>query len=166
MRNEAWKNCNFTTVFQGYPRNINMHYEDVMKLVRAFRNPSFFRTLTCNLKWKKYLTTYSMIFNQISAQNRLPEFSSMTYAYSKYVAVIFRHSCLPVFASWRVVLNVFDSKQLLLISCILWCFYSKCFSIIKFFTTCILLNFQRDDCHNVTFSSVRQRRILNEKSNI
>ena len=47
-----------------------------------------------------------------------------------YVAVAFRHSCLTVFAWRRVVLRFFDPKQLLRISCILWCYYSKWYSII------------------------------------
>ena len=46
------------------------------------------------------------------------------------VAVIFRHSCLSVFAWRRVVLHIFDPKQLLRVSCILWCYYPKCYSII------------------------------------
>ena len=39
-----------------------------------------------------------------------------------YVAVIFWHSYLPVFV-------FFDLKQLLRVSCILWCYYPKCYSI-------------------------------------
>ena len=50
-----------------------------------------------------------------------------------YVAVTFRHSCLPVFAWRRVVLRFIDPKQLLRISCILWCYYPKCYSIILVF---------------------------------
>ena len=46
-----------------------------------------------------------------------------------YVAFIFRLSCLPVFAWRRVVLHIFAPKQLLRVSCILFC-YSKCYSII------------------------------------
>ena len=48
----------------------------------------------------------------------------------KYVVVIFRYSCLPVFAWRRVVLRIYDPKQLLRVSCILWCYYSKYYSII------------------------------------
>ena len=39
------------------------------------------------------------------------------------------YSCLTVFAWRRVVLRFFDPKQLLRVSCILWCYYPKCFSI-------------------------------------
>ena len=46
-----------------------------------------------------------------------------------YVAVAFRHLCLTVLAWRRVVLRFFDLKQLLRVSCILWCYYSKCQSI-------------------------------------
>ena len=46
------------------------------------------------------------------------------------VTAIFRHSCLPVFAWWRVVLSIFDPKQLLRVSFILWCYYPKCYPII------------------------------------
>ena len=45
------------------------------------------------------------------------------------VAVLFRHSCLPVFAWRRVVLHIFNPKQLLRVSCILWCYLSKWLSI-------------------------------------
>ena len=53
-----------------------------------------------------------------------------TVIYPKYnnVAVIFRHSCLPVFA-WRLVVHIFD-PQLLRVSYILWCYHSKSYSII------------------------------------
>ena len=40
------------------------------------------------------------------------------------------HSCLTVFAWRRVVPRFFDPKQLLRDSCILWCYYPKCYSII------------------------------------
>ena len=50
--------------------------------------------------------------------------------YECRVAVIFRHSCLPVFVWRRVVRHIFDPKQLLQVSCILWYYYSKCYSII------------------------------------
>ena len=43
------------------------------------------------------------------------------------VAIIFRHSCLPVLTWWRLVLRIFDPKQLLRVSCILWCYFSKCY---------------------------------------
>lgn len=39
--------------FQGSPRNMNMHYQDAMALVRAFGKPSLFITFTCNPKWKE-----------------------------------------------------------------------------------------------------------------
>ena len=56
---------------------------------------------------------------------------------------IFRHSCLPVFIWRRVVLYIFDPKQLLRVSCILWCFNSKCFSIIlKNASLCCLIIIQ------------------------
>ena len=46
------------------------------------------------------------------------------------IAVTFRLSCLPVIA-WRwVVLHFFAPKQLLRVSCILWCYLSKGFSTI------------------------------------
>ena len=55
---------------------------------------------------------------------------------------MFRHSCLPVFAWRRVLLHIFDPKQLLRVSCILWCFYPKCYSIILIetliFTFCVI----------------------------
>ena len=41
------------------------------------------------------------------------------------IAVTFRHSCLPVFDWRRVVQRIFDSKQLLQASCILWCYFFK-----------------------------------------
>ena len=40
-----------------------------------------------------------------------------------------QHSCLTVSAWRRVVLRFFDPKQLLRVSCILWCYYPKCYSI-------------------------------------
>ena len=46
------------------------------------------------------------------------------------MAFPYRHSCLPVFAWQRVVLHIFDPKQLLRVSCILWCYYLKCYPII------------------------------------
>ena len=46
-----------------------------------------------------------------------------------YVAIIFRHSYLPVFAWRRIVLRFFDPKQLLPVSCILWCYFLKCYQI-------------------------------------
>ena len=49
---------------------------------------------------------------------------------TRYVAVTFRHSCLPVFAWRRIVLRFFDPKQLLRISCVLWCYFSKFYQII------------------------------------
>ena len=45
------------------------------------------------------------------------------------IAVTFRHSCLPVFTWRRVVLHIFDRKQLLRVSCTWWYYYSKCYSI-------------------------------------
>ena len=45
------------------------------------------------------------------------------------IAVKFRHSCLPVFAWRRIVLRFFDPKQLLPVSCILWCYFLKCYQI-------------------------------------
>ena len=47
-----------------------------------------------------------------------------------YVAVTFRHSCLPVFAWRSVVLHFFDLKRLLRVSCMLWCCLSEYYSII------------------------------------
>ena len=47
-----------------------------------------------------------------------------------YVAVTFWHLCLPVFAWRSAVLCFFDPKQLLRVSCFLWCYYPKCYSII------------------------------------
>ena len=47
-----------------------------------------------------------------------------------HVAVTFCHSCLPIFAWRRVVQHIFDPKQLLRVSCILWCYHSKCYPII------------------------------------
>ena len=49
-----------------------------------------------------------------------------------YLAVIFRHLCLTVFAWRRVMLHIFNLKQLLGVSCILWCYYPKCYSIILY----------------------------------
>ena len=46
-----------------------------------------------------------------------------------YIAIIFLHSYLPVLDWRRVVLLIFDPKQLLWVSFILWCYYSKCISI-------------------------------------
>ena len=46
------------------------------------------------------------------------------------VAVTFRHLCLPVFAWRRAVLHIFDPKQLLRVSCIVWCYYLKHYSTI------------------------------------
>ena len=40
----------------------------------------------------------------------------------------FRHSCLPVFTWRRIVLHFFDPKQLLRVSCILWCYFLKWYS--------------------------------------
>ena len=53
-----------------------------------------------------------------------------TYVFRILAAYVFRHSCLPVFVWWRVVLHIFDPKRLLRLSCILWCYYSKCYSVI------------------------------------
>ena len=47
-----------------------------------------------------------------------------------YIAVTFRYLCLSIFAWRRVVLHFFDSKQLFWVSCILWCYFSKCYKII------------------------------------
>ena len=47
-----------------------------------------------------------------------------------YIAVTFRHSCLPVIAWQKVVLHFFDPKQLLEVSSILWCYLSKWYSTI------------------------------------
>ena len=52
---------------------------------------------------------------------------------AEYVAVTFRHSCLTFFPWRRVVLCFFDLKQLLRVSCILWFYYPKCYSIINSF---------------------------------
>ena len=58
-----------------------------------------------------------------------------------YVAVTFWHSCLPVFAWRRIVLRFFDPKQLLRVSCILWCYYAKCYnSFFYVFFFKVLLN--------------------------
>ena len=46
------------------------------------------------------------------------------------VAVAFRYPCLPVFAWRRVVVRLFDPKQLFRVSCTLWCYFSKCYLII------------------------------------
>ena len=43
------------------------------------------------------------------------------------VAVTFPHSCLFVFAWRRVVLHFFHQKQLLQVSCILWCYFQSDF---------------------------------------
>ena len=50
--------------------------------------------------------------------------------YNSNVAVIFLPSCSPVFIWWKVVVHIFDPKQLLRVSCTSWCYYWKCFSII------------------------------------
>ena len=44
-----------------------------------------------------------------------------------YAAVTFRHLCLPVSAWWRVMLHFYDLKQLLRVSCILWCYFQSDF---------------------------------------
>ena len=49
-----------------------------------------------------------------------------------YVAVTFRHSCLPVFVWRTVVVCFFDPKQLLRVSCILWCYLTKWYSTILY----------------------------------
>lgn len=41
------------STFQGSLRNMNMHYQDAMALVRAFGKPSLFITFTYNPKWKE-----------------------------------------------------------------------------------------------------------------
>ena len=46
------------------------------------------------------------------------------------VAVTFRHSCSLVITWRRVVLHFIDPKQLLQISCFLWCYLSKWFPTI------------------------------------
>ena len=38
--------------------------------------------------------------------------------------------CLPVFAWRKIMLHFFNPKQLLRVSCILWCYYPKCYSIV------------------------------------
>ena len=53
------------------------------------------------------------------------------YVTNIYVTVTFRHSCLPVFTWRRVILHIFDPKQLLRVPCILWCHYLKCYWIIS-----------------------------------
>ena len=53
-----------------------------------------------------------------------------TVRYNSNVAVVFRYSCLFVFAWRRVVLRFFYPKQLLRVSCILRCYFSKWYSII------------------------------------
>ena len=47
-------------------------------------------------------------------------------------SLLFRHSCLPVFAWRRVVLHFFDPKQLLRVSCILWRYFQSDFQEGKF----------------------------------
>ena len=52
------------------------------------------------------------------------------YAIKHNITVIFRHSFLPVFERRRVLLHFFDPKQLLRVSCILWCYFTKWYSTI------------------------------------
>ena len=47
-----------------------------------------------------------------------------------YVVVTFRYSCLSFFAWRKVVLHFFNPKQLCRVSCLLWCYFLKWFSII------------------------------------
>ena len=83
---------------------------------------------------RKYVTRHFVRRKQA----RIPKFNSNVQnqiqwqdfnAAVLYFAVIFRHSCLPVFAWRRVVLHIFDPKQLLRVSCMLSCHYPKCYSI-------------------------------------
>ena len=83
-----------------------------------------------------YPKCYLIILNTIYNASRFFSFLIDIWKYpifgewSLYIAVTFRHSCLTVFAWRRVVLRFFDPKQLLRVSCILWCYYPKCYSII------------------------------------
>ena len=68
------------------------------------------------------------------------------------VAVIFSYSCLTVFAWRRVVLRFFDPKQLLWVSCILWCYYPKCYSIIFWKRQFVVLH-----CHISTYLTIEEQ---------
>ena len=61
------------------------------------------------------------------------EYQNITAVYKTKHFLIYTcyilHSCLSVFAWWRVMICFFDLKQLLRIFCILWCYYPKCYSI-------------------------------------
>ena len=50
------------------------------------------------------------------------------YMYSS--GFICKHSCSHIFAWQSVVLRFFDPKQSLQVSCILWCYFSRWYSII------------------------------------
>ena len=65
-----------------------------------------------------------------------------------YVAVIFRHSLLHDFAWWMSLLCFFELKQLLWVSFILWCYFSKWYSIMHICAICHFLKpFQIEKQH-------------------
>ncbi|XP_074099928.1 uncharacterized protein LOC141528005 [Cotesia typhae] len=41
------------STFTGSPRNMLQHYQDAMAIVRKFRKPDLFITMTCNPKWRE-----------------------------------------------------------------------------------------------------------------
>ena len=70
------------------------------------------RLLVCSTKMQHHkLAFWSMVENYFDSN----------------VAVTLRHSCSAVVAWGRVVLHFIDPKQLLRVSCFLWCYLSKWF---------------------------------------
>ena len=69
--------------------------------------------------------------NTIRCEKLATVASGWTNVARPFVAVTFRHSCLPVFVWRRVVLHFFGPKQLVRVSCILWYFFfSKWYSTV------------------------------------
>ena len=91
----------------------------------------FNNTLKSNTIWCKKLTTILLGWKNVARPFfRQKQVSTSAERQQQHVAVAFRLSCLPVFAWRRVVLRFFNSKQLLRVSCILWWYYPKYYSII------------------------------------
>ena len=74
--------------------------------------------------------TVTMLTEMSDSVTGAPFFLTSRIYLVLYFVVTFRHSCFPVFAWRSVMLRFFDPKQLLRVSCILWCYFSKCYYII------------------------------------
>ena len=61
---------------------------------------------------------------------RCNKFATARSSQSNMLLLFCRTHGSPIFICWSLLLRFFDSKQLLWVSCFLWCYYPKCYSII------------------------------------